>query len=386
MKIFVDAFRNRFFVYFFLLCLCDNLLGRSGVMEMVMTAGLVALVAYGESLLTTAWSKLTDKWWLYLPLILFGVIDNALLLADGFIYFTFGRVLDPGIMDIVLETTPQESSEFLHTYLTLGRTALGLLMLGAVNVLCWWVASRSKTVRKPLTIMGVVLIVLGLGVSTKCVIGFVKYRNGEGIPQLTSYTRVAYSGYIAWQNVRGVRQLEEMADDFAPERPETQAADIILIIGESHSLFHSSLYDYGRDTNPLLRQRRDSGELVVFRDAVTIDDHTHTVMHSLYSVGVRGEVFFTNPILPMIMHKAGYRTTLLDNQYILNNGGGISFLTSQTLSDKVFDHRNAHAYQYDGEMLDELELSDSQSDFAILHLMGQHYLYQERYPPPISNR
>ena len=191
---------------------------------------------------------------------------------------------------------------------------------------------------------------------------------------------MAFWSYVTYRNIQGVRQLEKMVDDYMPGEAESDKPDILLIIGESHSLYHSSLYDYEIDTNPLLRARRDNGELVVFSDAVTSKDHTHGVMHSIYSPGVRGDNFFNLPILPMIMHKAGFRTSLLDNQYILNQGGGITFLTSDKLSEKVFDYRNTHAYRYDGEMIDQLALSDSQSDFAILHLIGQHYLYEERYP------
>lgn len=169
MHIIIDSLKNKYFVYFFMLCMCDNVLGQSSWVSLLMTAGIVALVAYCQSLFVTLWGKITSKWWLNLPLIVFVVLDNTLLVADSFIYFTFGRLLDLGTMDIILETTPQESSEFCKTYITPGIISLMIFSLLAINAICAFIASKILTFGKTVVTVSAVLLFIGFGTLTKCV-------------------------------------------------------------------------------------------------------------------------------------------------------------------------------------------------------------------------
>ena len=58
---------------------------------------------------------------------------------------------------------------------------------------------------------------------------------------------------------------------------------IVIIIGESFSKHHSSLYGYPLPTNPRLEERLRRGELFVFRDVVSPANLTTSVLSNLFS-------------------------------------------------------------------------------------------------------
>lgn len=66
---------------------------------------------------------------------------------------------------------------------------------------------------------------------------------------------------------------------------------MIVIIGESHSLYHTSLYGYEKQTYPLMEDREENGELFVFQNAVTTNDVTALVMNSVFSLDSMGVNF-----------------------------------------------------------------------------------------------
>lgn len=151
----------------------------------------------------------------------------------------------------------------------------------------------------------------------------------------------------------------------------------IILIGESFSLYHSSLYDYAKPTNPLLAKRKEEGNLFVFDNVVTLDDHTHGVMRSVYSLSPKSNGFDNYPLFPACFRAAGYYTCLYDNQYFV--GQGITFLTDKNLSATLFNVRNDKGYQFDGDMIRDICKSRRPSLY-IVHLQGQHYTYASRYP------
>lgn len=214
------------------------------------------------------------------------------------------------------------------------------------------------------------------------------FRNAQNIPQLTSATRVAYYGYLAYNDIKGMNNLCTIGviykEKGKAKRVENDGYDgsVVLVIGESHSVFHSPLYGYPLNTNPNMMRHMADSSLIVFNDVVTIDDHTSAVMNSIYSVGRYNNNFYNLPLLPMIIRGVGYFTALYDNQYFVNNGQGI--LTNKSLSEHMFDFRNAKSYSYDGDMVKDIVLPDNRKSFVIIHLYGQHYTYSERYPESFS--
>ena len=369
--------------YLFLMQVCtDNILGTGshGISDLFNIIALSSLISYFESAVTMAVGRIAKRVcglhhaFLNPAFLLFVFVNNLLLLADCFALTNFGRVIDIGMLDIVAQTDSREIGEFMDTYLNIKQISLGLLILIFVNGLGWLISRLTWNCRRILAVLAGLCICWGVVVSGICIYRFARYRNALGIPQLTSLTRVAYYGY----NINsGLERLTDVAASYSPGTPE-EGASIIFVIGESHSVFHSPLYGYGRNTAPLMNRHAEDGSLVVFSDAVTAYDYTLGVMGSLFSIGGIGDDIYSEPMFPMVFRHAGYHTALYDNQFFVNQGLG--FITSEQLSLAMFDYRNPHFYSYDGDMIDNMKPMSDRKSLIIIHLLGQHYTYADRYP------
>jgi len=222
-----------------------------------------------------------------------------------------------------------------------------------------------------------VLTLMGLVVYAIAIANYVLYRNGQSVPQLHAFTRAAYSSTVLYTRYSQIVTLQKINSAVKASRSSDGVNTIIVVVGESFSLYHSSLYGYGKDTNPLLAKRVNDGSLTTFTNVVTFSDHTEMVMCSVFPLNKQPSAYFTDPLFPVCFRAAGYNTMMLDNQYFVGNG--ITFLTDKKLSKQMFGYRNTRHYKYDGEMLQEMEIKDV-PQLIVLHLQGQHYTYSMRYP------
>lgn len=80
---------------------------------------------------------------------------------------------------------------------------------------------------------------------------------------------------------------------------------IVIIIGESFSKHHSSLYGYPLPTNPRLEERLRRGELFVFRDVVSPANLTTSVLSNLFSPASlgSGQSWKDSPLFPALFKK-----------------------------------------------------------------------------------
>ena len=89
-----------------------------------------------------------------------------------------------------------------------------------------------------------------------------------------------------------------------------------------------------------------------------------------------------------MFRKAGYHVTFITNQFLPEAGeavydfSGGFFLNNPELSRAQFDTRNAHLHQFDEGVLEEYDSlkREDKANLVILHLLGQHVMYKERYP------
>ena len=166
--------------------------------------------------------------------------------------------------------------------------------------------------------------------------------------------------------------------------------NIVLIIGESYNKHHSQLYGYNMPTTPRQLALAEEGSLVPFTDVVAPWNLTSYVFKnvlSLHTVGDPGE-WSDSPLFPEVFRKAGYHVTFITNQFLSEAGeavydfSGGFFLNNPELSRAQFDTRNARLHQFDEGVLEEYDSlkREDKANLVILHLLGQHVMYKERYP------
>jgi heptose-I-phosphate ethanolaminephosphotransferase len=164
-------------------------------------------------------------------------------------------------------------------------------------------------------------------------------------------------------------------------RPST----LVLVIGESTSRLHMSLYGYPRRTSPRLESMRD--ELAVFNRVVASRPYTiETLQQALtFADQENPNLHLTQPSLMNIMKQAGYKTFWVTNQQTLSGRNTMLTNFSQQTDEQVYlNHsRSQNSYSFDEEVLEPFAriLQDpAERKFVVVHLLGTHMVYEYRYP------
>ncbi|MBQ2008368.1 MAG: lipid A phosphoethanolamine transferase [Alistipes sp.] len=164
----------------------------------------------------------------------------------------------------------------------------------------------------------------------------------------------------------------EAERDTEPEEREIY----VMVIGEAARAASWQMYDYERETNPLLSQRDD---IVLFRQITTQSNTTHkSVPLMLSSVHTsEHEELFRRKGMPALFKEAGFKTYFISNQ--VPQGAMIDHLAGD--SDVV---EYLPALQHDYSTVEALRriIREDQSKrlLIILHTYGSHFSYHQRYP------
>lgn len=303
------------------------------------------------------------------------IIYTIIILTDYFSLFNFQSTFDQNKLDILRETTPKETREFLQTYLSFGLVLGGLacvLLMHIMLLLLSFLISKIKRVRIFFALISIVGF-MGWGFM---IVSYIKFHNGFSIPQYTSITRIAYSYHISKKRLDEIKQIYTVCKQIPVSQDFRDKPNVIVLIGESASVYHSGLFGYKYNTTPNLKRMEEEGNLLAFDNVVSVDDHTHGVMESVFSLDSLRTDFNNTPLFPAVYKNAKYQTHCYDNQYFV---GGVNFLSDPILSRLMFTTRNKSGYTYDEELIRTVKVSNAPSLYVI-HLMGQHYTYTQRYP------
>lgn len=371
-------------IFFFILNLFSNsLILKAAAFDAFSVGCVVALSAFQAWVYGAIYSFLSRRGVVCRRLGIFFLVvvialTNILLITDYFLYLTFGIILSQQAIDVVAGTNNAEAGEFVWSYLPGIFVALGGAAL--LNVGVYFLAryiSRLRICRYfMIAIKG--LAVCGALVLTYMVTMFALYRHGAEIPTKTVLTRMAY-GYLQHrQNSKVMDRLLAAGENAsATLRAGAQKDfDIVLILGESFSRGHSPLYGYDKPTTPRMSALAADSGLTVFTDVVTPEDWTQKVLNAMFPAGdgALGDA----PLFPVLLRKAGWRTVLYENEFPLSSFN--FFLCNAALSNQMFDSRNDSVKRYDGELTAGIVPADSLGTFYMVHLMGQHFNYDQRYP------
>ncbi|MBQ3255384.1 MAG: phosphoethanolamine transferase [Rikenellaceae bacterium] len=301
------------------------------------------------------------------------IVQNILLITDWFLVFNFQTLICPETIDILRETNLNETKGFLSTYLTLLNVISITISIIAINAAIFFASMAISAIKNfekyihSISIGGLIYVVI-------FIINFTFYGN-RIIQHYSSITRTIHSVIVSINLSNAYLQVSDICRNVVATKSSNNDPAIIVILGESYSYFHSSLYDYEKATNPLLQNELLQGDLTIFDNVIAPSDHTSAVMRSIFSVG---DGLSNTPLFPACFKNAGYRTIMYNNQYFIGEGERF-FLSDLDISSAMFSARNANGYAFDGNLVAAMNPVDSNS-LCIIHLMGQHYSYEDRYP------
>ena len=348
-------------------------------------------------------------------------------IVDMYCYVRFESTLTPTMLMLVNETTPQEAGEFLSGYLSwdILLSPVGYILLILLAHILWTILSSVfRRMRKRLILPTLNPRLMGvLATAVRCVLGIAivwltinawmdcqpnkeaihklmtKKTIGEVEHQLTQkprpelYLPIYRLVFSLYANSLASDQLETLVtvkNEVQVDSCTFRVPNIVLIIGESYNKHHSQLYGYNMPTTPRQLALAEEGSLVPFTDVVAPWNLTSYVFKnvlSLHTVGDPGE-WSDSPLFPEVFRKAGYHVTFITNQFLSEAGeavydfSGGFFLNNPELSRAQFDTRNARLHQFDEGVLEEYDSlkREDKANLVILHLLGQHVMYKERYP------
>ncbi|CAN1532157.1 COG2194 Predicted membrane-associated, metal-dependent hydrolase [Flavobacteriaceae bacterium] len=167
----------------------------------------------------------------------------------------------------------------------------------------------------------------------------------------------------------------------------------VLVIGESASRNHMSLYGYSKITNPLLQIRDD---IIVYKNVVSPYSST---IPSVLSMLTESNLENKKPIDKScsvfdVFLSANYKTFWLSNQSPIGLYENAIYNLAQSSDYKLFVNQSSnnsieafYTVSYDDKILKPFKaaLNDaSKNKFIIVHLMGSHATYSKRYPKQFS--
>lgn len=169
------------------------------------------------------------------------------------------------------------------------------------------------------------------------------------------------------------------------------AGTVILVIGESASREYMKVYnpDFEYDDTPWESKERNTNQDFVFYDNV-YSSYVQTVPSLQRALTERNQYddkpFLSSASVLDIAKKAGYHTYWLSNQGLYGEYDTPIALIAKTADTPKWAHESFEfSDKYDEAVLPLLKTVDpNTNNFVVVHLMGSHIYYNDRYPSKFS--
>ncbi len=289
---------------------------------------------------------------------------------------------------IVSNTNYEEAASFLELKSTWGL--IMLIIYTAIFILALRAPSPTpKKLKNKLIHIGIVVLIFGL-VSFSLKNSIPKYRF---LPQAI---KISYAYMFDLSNYKkaGKENKLKIVDATFPQDQDQQHT-FVLILGESCSRNHMSLYEAKVNTNPKLSSRND---LIKYSDAISGYNYTfQSVTAMLSQSNLENEIGIAKSVdILDVFHSAGFKIFWISNQSPIGVVDNVISGIARKSDYSKFVNTNGNstpesffARAYDEDLFEPFESvlksDDGKNKFIVLHLMGNHYTYNKRYPPSFDH-
>ena len=317
-----------------------------------------------------------------------------LMALPGFGYFIIYRQeLTQSLMFIIFESNQSESVEYLQNYFSL-KMGLAYIVFSLVPIYLWSKIKPIKITNKSAFVSVLIILTLISFSPLKRAI----HRNDIGY----AYKNINYHlgvsppwqlffGYANYQkelnevekNLLNFNQIPPLAD--LQEEVKPSPTTVVLVIGESTTRLHMSLYGYPRDTNPKLNAIKN--ELHVFNHVYASRPNTIESLEQVLTPADQEnpDLYKSRPSLIAMMKQAGYKTYWITNQQTLTTRNTMLTTFAKQADEQVFLNtaRRQNSYSFDEKVLPpyaEKLMRKDEKKLIVVHLLGTHMKYEYRYP------
>lgn len=349
--------------------------------------GLVCAAMFKSSVLTFLYVICRDRSVLKILAIVLIAIFCILSILNGGCWLFYGFGISRKLITIVAETNSSEVGEFIPELVDKLIVCLSSIWFWVFVIIfsALWILF-PKLQKKWL--IRIICIASALGLFYLI---FVFTTADIGRTNHSIYAR----SYRCMANyIRDMERVRELQHKKRPlPHPESlvssRAAErIVVIIGESASRDHLSLYGYPLPTSP--RLDTISNGLYKFDDAISSSTSTAQNMPQLISFMTDepgGKEWYEYPSLLQVFHQLGYQTYWLSNQEYSGKWSNLSGILSSD-ADVVeyvgsIDSEDHYLIRHDDIILPEWRKAVESNDslqLIFIHLMGSHFQYAHRFP------
>lgn len=338
-------------------------------------AGVVVLGAFNQSK-KVAWLL----WWLTLMF----VVDIG---VQGVIRHFFGSAPTPSLLvEALANTNTQESLEFFREHWR--SIAVSLVFAIVMQVIACWVLFKWNYQARSYSLINagaLSLLLIGVGFNPT----MLRQNPVARWPVLLKYHSQAQQSIA--QMDEQLSMVEAQKQQWQIQVEDVSPTTFVLVIGESGNRENWGLYGYARDTTAPLSQTLHelSGQTILFREAWSSDAFTQPSLTKALTPATRerADEWLNTPAVTQMAREAGYSTAWLSNQ--MSQEGWFDALARRTHFRSFVNHGNwrdssSTDYALIPVLEDWLRRQKSSKELIVIHLMGQHFHYNQRCPKEIA--
>lgn len=301
--------------------------------------------------------------------------------------YLYKNTLSASTLFILFETNNSEIKEFIQMYFDGNLLTLSIIFISVFTLTMFFIIknykrlTNNKTHKKSskknflLIAISIILLFPLWNLKRESILYTFLKSYQEYKKEIAEYDKFAFS-----------KKGSFVIDSISNSKNKNKV--FVIIIGESATKNHMSLYNYYRNTNPLLSDIKN--ELLIYNNIITPHTHTITALEKVLTLSnYENNTDKFNGSAIQLFNKAGYKTYWISNQR--PTGIWDTFVTSiSKSSEKRFFINTAHNSSktpFDEELLKPLKkcLSEKYDNkLIIIHLLGSHADYKERYPEEFS--
>lgn len=297
------------------------------------------------------------------------------------VYFLIYKTyFSPSTIFVFFDSNPQEASEFFAFYSTLPIIALTLTTL-LVSAWCLRQLCSSSSTLFTIPRNKVIYSFIFTGI----LLGFLRLSKliDYNFPYLFVRSFILYQNESKELDV--YKKNKKGSFESVVVKPSSAQQIYILVLGESTTKSHLGVYDYARQTTPLLSAQKD--DLILYNNVISPNTYSVACVTKLLTLAnYEHPKAIGDGSIIQLANAAGFETFWLSNQRPI--GPYESLITKLSFSSdhtKFITTMNAgNSKTLDADLLSDLDsaLNQSQSNkiFILLHLIGTHHNYKDRYP------
>lgn len=323
----------------------------------------------------------------YLPRKIGAALMTGLQLAAAFInllqliyYYLYSSSITTSGALIIFQTGPAETLEYLHS---LGAAMICLVVFFLIALLGIFYALNYNQPHLPKTkAYRLVLPLFSLLITLPCLTALGEEIFPQAFPVRTF---IDTHDYLKSALLYAENHDEKFAALQAVQlNPAPYPNTVIVIIGESETRTLMNAYDSTHVPNtPWLTAAKEDPHFTLFTNAYACVWYTVPVLeHALTESNFYNDLQFNQSISIIDMaKKAGYKTYWFSNQGSVGVADTPISLIANTADVAEWVDRDLKESTLDGALLKFLDrVNPNEKNFIVLHIMGSHIEYRNRYP------